>query len=476
MRPGLKLLFCFTALFVCTLWGTYRFLPTAGARFIEDLAASKVPGLTLEIKNPRLAWPAGLQAEALIFSKQNRPVLQCDQFKAMAEINTLASGNLQLVCSGKVDNGTIKARALIQNLDFNLIQVDAEILDIHPDTILNALELTRFQCQGPARGLLHAQIIHGRVEICQGEVTCRSMALGPPDGPAIPMSTRPFPTLIFTAEQSGPDSFKVTDFSIKHTRQPSGPTPQAHRPESVTQAHARASEEDLDVPLDSPGTIPAPDNRSEGTNPPPVVATELSLEEDPAKGLELLGTVVGNGVSPMAVIKPATTGQRLYVTGDTVNGARILEIKRRQVLLEKNGKTALLTIKDKHQDADRRHVAQNAKKPRRFTRKLVVPRKQIAAMEGNFENLSKQIRVTPLSEGDQLTGLKVDKVDKKSMLYKTLGLRAGDCITGVNDLSLDSVDAMTQLYNKITQTNDRQTLDIHLERRGRPGTLRYLIR
>ena len=473
MRPGFKLLFCFTALFVFALWGTYRFLPTAAARFIEDLTASKVPGLTLEITNPTLALPLGLQAESLIFSKQNRPVLRCDQFNAMAEIKALTSGTLQLVCSGKVDNGTIKARALIQHLDFNLIQVDADIVDIHPDTILNTLELTRFQCQGPARGRIHAKIIKGQIETCQGEVTCRTMALGPPDGPAIPVSTSPFPTLIFSAEQSGPDSFRVTDFSVKHTRQQSRPTNQEHPPESVTQADARPGEGDLDAPQDSPETISAPDNRSEGTNRTPAVAPQLLPAEDPAEGLELLGTVVGNGVPPMAVIKPATRGQRLYVTGDTVNGVRILEIKRRQVLLEKNGKTALLTISDKHQDADQRHLAQ---KPRRFTRKLVVPRKQLAAMEGNFENLSKQIRFTPLSEGDQITGIKVDKVDKKSMLYKTLGLRAGDCITGVNDLPLDSVDAMTQLYNKITQTNDRQILDIHLERQGRPGTLHYLIR
>ncbi len=194
--------------------------------------------------------------------------------------------------------------------------------------------------------------------------------------------------------------------------------------------------------------------------------------------LELLGTVTG--VEPTAIIKTAKGSERLYTMGDTVDRAIILDIMRMQVLLQVDGKIELLSMKEPIPAQNQSLVSSTHAPPgtprRNMSKPVTLAKKDINDLINNLDTLSRQIQIKPHSQGGQTDGFWISGLEKNSILYKKLGLRQGDLITGLNGQPLNSLDSAAELYNQFTQGNLDSAIDLQIKRQGKARSFQYQIK
>ena len=187
--------------------------------------------------------------------------------------------------------------------------------------------------------------------------------------------------------------------------------------------------------------------------------------------LRLWGTVSGNQGTAFAVIASKPPGQRrvqqqLYQEGDTVLSAKIDTIYRDKVVLEVDGDQQVLKL-EKYQNL---HQGRNrlkrsiSKKPRKYTR--TIRQAQIESAFDDINTIMRQARIRPHTKGVSISRI------RSNSIFRKLGLRNGDIITGVNGAKISSVEDALSLYYGL-QSGSRVTLD--LERRRRPITITYNV-
>lgn len=84
----------------------------------------------------------------------------------------------------------------------------------------------------------------------------------------------------------------------------------------------------------------------------------------------------------------------------------------------------------------------------------------------------KGARVTPALVDGKPVGFRVSAVRKGSAM-DLLGLRNGDTLRAVNGVELGSIEAAMNLYTKLRELT---SLEMTIDRRGKPATLRYAVR
>jgi len=188
--------------------------------------------------------------------------------------------------------------------------------------------------------------------------------------------------------------------------------------------------------------------------------------------LHLWGTVSGTQGTAFAVIASKPPGQRqpqqqLYQEGDAVLSAKIDDIYRDKVVLEVDGDRQVLTL-EKYQNPRRgrnRPTRSIAKKPRKYTRSI--RQAQIENAFNDIGTLTRQARIRPHPKGVSISRI------RSNSIFRQLGLRNRDIITGVNGEKLSTVEDVQGLYYGL-QSGSRVSLDI--ERRRRPITITYNIK
>jgi general secretion pathway protein C len=84
----------------------------------------------------------------------------------------------------------------------------------------------------------------------------------------------------------------------------------------------------------------------------------------------------------------------------------------------------------------------------------------------------KGARVVPAMTGGKATGFKLYAIRPESVFAK-LGLTNGDTLSSINGIELTSIEQAMQAYQKLHDSNH---LELEVQRRGKPMTLRYSIR
>lgn len=204
-------------------------------------------------------------------------------------------------------------------------------------------------------------------------------------------------------------------------------------------------------------------------------ATPAVLSE-PTENLEvtelnirLWGTATGRGDADYAVIEAATPdrrrAQQLYRQGDTVAAATIEKILPDKVILDQNGTRRVLLL-EVFKSAGRRSYRQRRVRTPSVMRRTI-SRKTLENAVGNVNQLLSQARIIPAGKGMRITAI------KPRSLFRRMGLRNGDVITGVNNRLLRSMDDAMSLYQNL---KTGQSVSIQLLRRGRPQTIQYRVR
>lgn len=209
-----------------------------------------------------------------------------------------------------------------------------------------------------------------------------------------------------------------------------------------------------------------------------------TLEETQLK-LKLWGTVSGSPASAYAVIEDTQKReQNLYRVGDAIQAATLKAILREKVVLAVNGKDEILSMEELRQTAA---SARSNSQPSGVARPLqseppetTVRTQRVALSRSMIENamqdvskLMTEITITPnIAEDGSQSGLALRNI-KPNSIFRRMGLRNGDVLTGVNGEQIESVDDALGLYENLKTASEVQ---VQIMRRGQERTIDYRIR
>lgn len=188
------------------------------------------------------------------------------------------------------------------------------------------------------------------------------------------------------------------------------------------------------------------------------------VHSDPTKSIATISIKGQNKVEPFSV-------------DEEVNGvAKIKEIQRLRVIF-RNLQTQLLEYIEVPDNAQTLSVERGATVtlPRAAEEKteFTFPRAEIDAQLENLPNLLQQARVVPETGADgQVRCYKMVEIQPGS-IYEKLGLRLGDCISGVNSESVNSPQKAMEMFQTLKSSSE---IKLSVDRGGRNVDLNYNIR
>ncbi len=186
--------------------------------------------------------------------------------------------------------------------------------------------------------------------------------------------------------------------------------------------------------------------------------------------LKLLGTVTGDKDKAYAVIvDPAEKRQNLYRAGDTIQNATLKVILREKVVLRVDGRDEILEIEEDR--AGEKTIGLPKRSTTAGPQNLTLKRSQIQAAVDDVNTLMKQVRIRPHFTDGKPDGLRLTGIRPNS-IFRNMGLRSGDIITGVNGKPIESVDDALKFYQSLQSSSNVQ---LQLKRRGREKTIDYTI-
>ncbi|MFO7557320.1 MAG: type II secretion system protein N [Desulfobacterales bacterium] len=187
--------------------------------------------------------------------------------------------------------------------------------------------------------------------------------------------------------------------------------------------------------------------------------------------LKLWGTIISSGSKSCAVIEESggrqrKTPQKLFYTGDSVQGATIQKILDEKVILNLDGENEILEMEE-FRNQIRRLGRYRAPKRPVAQRKIVLRRSQVDNAMSDLNTLMKQILVSPHRDG-----IRISRIRPRS-IFRKMGIRNGDIITGVDGRRIQSVDSALKIYDELRSSSK---VSLQLKRRGREQTINYHIR
>ncbi len=189
--------------------------------------------------------------------------------------------------------------------------------------------------------------------------------------------------------------------------------------------------------------------------------------------LKLWGTVTGSKEQAYAVIEDQNEKeQNLYKIGDEIQAATVKAILRNKVILSVNGRNEILEMEDVTQKANiTRPIAgrpvSSIKRPTP-RRRITLRRDQIDNAMGNINELMGQINIRPHENG----GMMLSQI-KPNSLFRRMGLRNGDILTGVDGRPIQTIDDAIKLYEDLKSSSQAK---LEIKRKGRPTVIEYTIR
>lgn len=173
----------------------------------------------------------------------------------------------------------------------------------------------------------------------------------------------------------------------------------------------------------------------------------------------------------LALIERSDKQEKVYRQGDEVEGAQIVRIEPRRVVLRRNGQNESLSLK--LQKLERLPVDAHAESP-------AVPAARVLAVSGDrlrsqltdLPALLRQASTAPHEVNGEQMGFRVLQIENGSV-FEELGLKADDVLRSVNGIDVrNSKDALLA-YHKLRKAD---SFRLDLLRDGEQLTINYSIR
>ncbi|MDY7031335.1 MAG: type II secretion system protein GspC [Thermodesulfobacteriota bacterium] len=191
--------------------------------------------------------------------------------------------------------------------------------------------------------------------------------------------------------------------------------------------------------------------------------------------LELKGTMLRYPDHPFAIIEDKDMRkQDLYTVGDTIKDATVTNILKDKVILMRNGQEeTLIMTYEKSKSAPKISPRKKSRPVERVGRnKFVLDKDRVSSTVGDLTQFMTQLNVRPYYESGKSVGFQITRI-KPNSLISQMGLRRGDIIKSVNNITIENPEQAIEVYK---QLQNESSLTIDVERRGRNMTYNYEIR
>ena len=220
------------------------------------------------------------------------------------------------------------------------------------------------------------------------------------------------------------------------------------------------------------------------TPPPPPVKVEVKpiiREPQLSEFLVLKGTVVGAGLSSLAIIENRQVkNENIYPEGGEVAGARILRIELDRInLLDKEGKEIVLMLSSAGSSGVK--PSMDIGRPTPVTTQPVSENKVLAATPISLAEVTRQVAQNPAETRDlkmapvvfegKIAGYQVKNIPAGSLVAR-YGIRKGDVVTRVNGIALEKLSQINEIYRSIKSGTP---FAVEILRAGSPLTLSFQL-
>jgi general secretion pathway protein C len=212
------------------------------------------------------------------------------------------------------------------------------------------------------------------------------------------------------------------------------------------------------------------------TAPQPKMVDIENLKQTDLK-LKLWGTVTRkDGVAYAVIEDTKTREQNLYRTGDSIQNAIVKVILREKIILTVDERDEILTMEEAvSSKSSLRAGKNNTRSPKlpvsSYSRKITLNRERMESAMENLGQLMDQATIRPHIEEGSPAGISITGI-KPNAIFRSMRLRNGDIITGVNGRPLESVEDAITIFEDLTTSSE---IKIDIKRRGRKQTLDYRI-
>jgi type II secretion system protein C len=187
--------------------------------------------------------------------------------------------------------------------------------------------------------------------------------------------------------------------------------------------------------------------------------------------LSAVGTVVGAQPERSVAVLRASGRSRVVGVGDAAFGGRVSAIETGRVLLDFDGETVELRLPQAQAapSAPAKRVETAAADPATLT----IERRELERrLASETSRILAETTLIPVQSGSQVTGFTLSRIPEGTVLSDA-GLQAGDVLTQVNDVPIDSLATLVGLYGRLqTETSVRAVV----LRGGVPVTLTLQLR
>jgi general secretion pathway protein C len=209
--------------------------------------------------------------------------------------------------------------------------------------------------------------------------------------------------------------------------------------------------------------------------------------------LKLLGTLVSdfNPQWSVASIQDVVTLKtNTYMIADKIQGAEVLEIERKRVIILNNNRREFIdenpgdgsmmpppvqtiaAAPAKYNDAPPPSANLGSTIKQVSENEYEVPRAEIDKTLSNLNDVAMQARIVPAFKDGVAQGFKLFSIRPDS-IYSKIGVQNGDVIKRINGYDLNSPEKALEVYSKLKESS---RIDIEVERNGASVRKTYNVR
>lgn len=216
----------------------------------------------------------------------------------------------------------------------------------------------------------------------------------------------------------------------------------------------------------------------------------LQGQESRLPPLSLVGVVVSpDASSSVAMLKNEQSGEILILrTGESILGFKLSQVFKNNVILKKGEQTYRIflgrgRISRTVEPPQNQPMEISPPAPEKKTAEKKRPNSDVIHMEFNREEVERRLeeelpmimkdaRFVPNLEGGTVRGFKITRLPAQSILSE-VGIRTNDIILKINDVELNSVEGMLDLFMKF---RNETRFEVSIERRGKIIRIQYTLK
>ncbi len=213
-------------------------------------------------------------------------------------------------------------------------------------------------------------------------------------------------------------------------------------------------------------------------------AESIAKEGASVTDIALLGTVVGRSGLSYAIFQSAQTKkQEISRLGEKVFNIGVLTgIEKSRVTINSNGRLLTLYLPQEKPPLSGKYPpaqppVSSSDRLSQITQKTgesewVIDQRALDSVLNNMEKVLTDARLLPYSDNGKISGFRVSEI-KPDGVFNLIGLKNGDILLRVNDLTIDSPEKGVQL---LTGLRGESSISLNIIRNGQPKKLNYQIR